>query len=304
MSRVLVTGSQGVLGTALVTELRKRSHDVTGVGRRHGVDTVRADIAEIEQLKDAFSIARPEVCVHLAGEFGRQNGLDYPEQLWRNNCLGTHNVIEVCAHHEVRLVFASSSEAYGDLADSNKLQEVFLDRCSPHFHNEYALTKWTNEKQIGIAVANHGLNATILRFFNVYGPGEHFTPYRSVIAQFIYKALKNLPVTVYTGTSRSFLYVDDWSHAVANVCDTPTTSGEAFNIGSPVDYSLDVVWGMVKDATGTRVKPTCIDSEPHNVRDKHADVGKAQRVFGLQDTVDLKEGITRTVAWQRSIYGC
>src|SRR5882724_4773536 len=166
MSRILVTGSAGTLGTRLVTELRARGHEVTGADLRHWPGEIRTDICEWRQVKKAFLSSRAQICYHLAGEFGRINGDHYWEQLWRTNCIGTKNIIEACRHYHARLIFASSSEAYGDIAErvQDPLQELDLVDLVPSFYNEYALTKWTNEQQIKIAQRNHGLKATILRF--------------------------------------------------------------------------------------------------------------------------------------------
>lgn len=302
--RILVTGSQGTLGRPLVAELRMRGHSVAGADLEHGPYVFRTDIAEARQVERTFAHVRPDVCYHLAGEFGRRNGQEFYEQLWKTNCLGTRNIIESCLEHHTRLIFASSSEAYGSLADEGQLDEWLLDRNVPQFHNEYALTKFTNEQQIRIAIRNDGLDATILRFFNVYGPDEFYTPYRSVICQFIYKMLHAMPITVYTGSSRSFLYVDDWTRVVANVLDVKTVSGEAFNIASPMSYTMDLVYHMVMREVGdTHHQETFIECEDANVRDKRPSIKKATDALGLRGTVTLEEGIRKTVEWMRGEYG-
>jgi len=305
--KILVTGSQGTLGRPLVAELRKRGHQVWGCDLQHDADPdyVRIDVANLGQVIGLFeNVADFDACYHLAGEFGRVNGQEYPAELWRTNCLGTSNIIRACTQNETRLIFASSSEAYGSLADDGQLDESLLDHQLPRFHNDYALTKFTNEQQLRIAIRNDGLDATILRFFNVYGPGEYFTPYRSVICQFIYKMLHAMPITVYTGSSRSFLYVDDWTRVVANVLDVKTVSGEAFNIASPMSYTMDLVYHMImREVGGTHHQETFIECEDANVRDKRPSIKKATDALGLKDTVTLEEGIRKTVEWMRGEYG-
>jgi dTDP-glucose 4,6-dehydratase len=308
--RILVTGSAGTLGGPLVTELRKRGHEVTGADLRHWPGEIRTDVAEPFQIMRTFKRVRPEVCYHLAGEFGRINGEDYVEQLWRTNCLGTRNVIDCCKPFNTRLIFASSSEAYGNIGERTEspLQELDTTDLVPAFYNEYALTKWTNEKQIEIAVSQHKLRATILRFFNVYGPGEYYSDYRSVVCLFIYRALKGLPITVYSETKRSFLYIDDWVQAVANVLDV---TDDTFNIASTRSVTMKALMAMVVNEVveacpGCAVEVansiTWLDTEPHNVRDKVADITKAAKVLGLRDSVSLEEGIRRTVDWMREVY--
>jgi dTDP-glucose 4,6-dehydratase len=298
---VLVTGSQGTLGKPLVTELRKRGHRVWGCGLRHDADLeyVRADIADANRVKHVFNLHDFDACYHLAGEFGRMNGEHYPEALWRTNCLGTRNIIDNCLRRDVHLIFASSSEAYGDIATHRSpLYESDMTVFVPSFYNDYALSKWTNEKQIEMAWRDHGLKTTILRFFNVYGPGEHYNAYRSVVCQFIYRALHGLPITCYSETTRSFLYIDDWTNCVANVlhslpCDT-------FNIASTEQVSMRELLGIVLSEIETDANVTYIDTEPQNVKHKHADVSKAMAQLGLKQSITLAEGIKRTVEWMKA----
>ncbi len=302
--KILITGGNGTLGTPLRQELKRRGHDVWTCGRSHDeYKHIRCDIGESRQVERVFQQIKPDACYHFAGEFGRINGRDYPEQLWKTNCLGTRNVIEQCVEFDTRLIFSSSSEAYGSLADKGKLTEFRLDHEVPRFHNEYALSKWTNEQQIHTAIKNQGLNATILRFFNVYGPGEKYTDYRSVICLFIYRALKNIPVTVYEKTHRSFLFVDDWTTAVANILNVTTKNGEAFNIGSDECVDLASLWDMiVEEVGGTESSVLRVDNETANIADKIPDNLKAQTLFGLEEKTTLREGLKKTVAWMREEY--
>lgn len=303
MSRILITGSLGTLGRVLHRELESRGHEVWGCDLFHDrhARNIRADVSEYRQLSSVFQKVKPEVCYGLAAEFGRRNGQEFAEQLWRNNCIGTHNVIEMCKRYECRLIFASSSEAYGGLAASEKeLKENILDYEVPAFFNEYSLSKWTNERQIQIAQLRHGLKATILRFFNVFGPGEYYSDYRSVVCLFIYRALKGLPITVYSETRRSFLYIDDWVRAVANVLDVPD---DTFNIASTRSVTMAELWSMIRVIIGGDMFPvTWSKTESYNVRDKIANVDKAARLLGLTDSVSLEEGIKRTVEWMRKTY--
>lgn len=307
--KILITGGTGTLGKPLATELTKRGHDVWTCGRSHGeYKHIRCDVAEARQVESVFQQVKPDVCYHFAAEFGRINGQHYPEQLWKTNCLGTRNVIESCLDHDTRLIFSSSSEAYGDLADTGRLVEYRLDKEVPRFHNEYALSKWTNEQQIQTAIKNQGLNATILRFFNIYGPGEKYSEYRSVVCLFIYRALRDMPVTVYTGTHRSFLFVDDWAAAVANVVDAAAENGEAFNIGSEEYVDLATLWDAVVEVVGG-TEPGAVASpvlriknEVSNIADKLPDIRKAKTRLGMKESVTLREGLKRTADWMRSEY--
>ena len=308
--KILVTGSRGTLGTKLVAELRRRGHDVHGVDLDHCDDlqTYRCDVRESRQVIRAFEKVRPEVVYHLAAEFGRNNGEEYYEQLWTSNCLGTRNIIEACLKFDSHLVFASSSEAYGELElpeDKNALHEDLLLDHVPVFHNEYALSKWTNEKQIQIAIKNRQLSATILRFFNAYGPGESYHPYRSVVCLFIYRLLFGHPITIYRNYHRVFMYVDDWARTVSNVADTYTAypSGEIFNIGGLEYRSIEDLHAMLMDCIGqSSSEVTFLEKEAANVTNKKPDNTKAIQMLGHNPSILLAEGLPLTVEWMKKKY--
>lgn len=303
--RVLITGSQGVLGNALKHELRSRSHTVFGCDLHHSDDPqeIRADIADRHQLEHAFVASDPAVVYHLAGEFGRLNGARFPAELWRTNCTGTHNVVELCNLWGSHLVFASSSEAYGDLADHQVLSESLLTNHVPRFSNEYALTKYTNEKQIEIGL-DRGLSATILRFFNAYGPGEHYSPYRSVVCLFVYRLLHNLPITVYRNYRRVFMYIDDWARTVAGVADRykALPNGEVFNIAGVESRTVEELAELIMGLTGSQSQIEYQSKEVANVTDKRPDIDKARAMLGHDPVITLEQGIPLTIEWMRQRY--
>lgn len=305
--RILITGSQGTLGQILAAELRNRGHEVYGIDQMHGEGPQhwRCDIANYREVERNFKYLRPTIVYHLAAEFGRMNGEHYYEKLWINNAIGTRNIIEACLKHQSHLVFASSSEAYGTLADSNELQEELLNYKVPKFHNEYALSKWTNEKQIQIAMPR-GLKATILRFFNAYGPGERYSPYRSVVCLFIYRLMKGLPITIYRNYHRVFMYVTDWSKTVANVADRLEFlhNGDVFNIGGREYCSVEVLADkIVKLLGGSNSHMEYLDKEKANITNKRPNIDRAIMHLGHNPATTLDVGLPLTIEWMRKEYG-
>ena len=305
--RILVTGSQGTLGIPLVHELRERGHTVFGMDLAHHDHEyeLRGDVREARQVDACFEASTPELVYHLAAEFGRRNGQQYGEQLWTTNSLGTHNVIHTCVKHNAHLVFASSSEAYGDGADVPGL--IHEDRMTTHvpkFHNEYALTKWTGEKQIEIARQHHGLHATVLRFFNVYGPGEHYSPYRSVVCLFVYRMLHRLPIIIYRGGWRDFLYVGDWTRTVANAADrTNMLDGAFINIGGDDFLSVEELAELVMLKTGYDLTPNYREAERANVQIKRPALERAYALLGHECRIGLNDGLDHTIEWMKEVYG-
>lgn len=295
--RILVTGSEGFLGRHLVRELRSKGHYVFGCDLIHSIDpeSARADIAEYRQVAPLFEMEFD--CVYnLAAEFGRKNGQNYYEQMWRSNVVGTRNIIDLCIKHDVRLIHASSSEAYGDgWGDNHILRESDLNQKVPEFHNEYALSKYTNEHQIAIA-RERGLRSTTLRFFNAYGPGEYYSPYRSVVCLFIYSVLHGLPITVYLNYHRSFMYIDDWSRTVSRVCDGVCPE-PVYNIAGEEYTSVEELFKIVSDYIDIPTTVSYRDKEEFQIQNKRADISLARRDLSHGCLTPLRDGIEKTIDW-------
>jgi dTDP-glucose 4,6-dehydratase len=325
--RILITGSEGTIGKPLQKELRRCGHDVFCCDLMHTSEPfyMRADISERRELSFVFSNARPGLVFHLAAEFGRQNGESYFERMWRTNVIGTQNVIRECIAHDSRLVFASSSEAYGraDLyaRQEEDFKEEWLDRFAPEFHNQYALSKWTNERQIFMAARNEELKAIVLRLFNIYGPGEFYTPYRSVVCLLLYRLLKGLPVTVYENSFRSHLYVQDWAEWVAQIAQgeilsvitrkaspwpgSGSSGVPVFNLGGVEYESTMALKNRIVEIIGgsSSAVVTVLREEYANIASKMPDISLARNWLQYAPKTTLQEGLARTAAWMRKTYG-
>ncbi len=301
--RILVTGSLGTLGRPLVVELRERGHEVWGTDLTHHGDPqyTRSDVANFAQLSRAFEAAQPDAVYHLAAEFGRLNGEQYTEQLWRSAMVGTRNVLELSSAHDAHLLFASSSEVYGE-AEEDLLDEELTDRQVIFHPNEYALSKWANERQIlAFREWNPELRATRLRFFNAYGPGEPYNPYRSVVALFCAKALANEPLPVFRGYYRTFMYIDDFIPTLANVCEADLHY-DVYNIGGTdfrsVEELAQIVNNEIADGQG---EIDLIPEDLHNVRSKRPDITRAREDLGHNPQVTLEDGVPPTAEWMRGL---
>jgi dTDP-glucose 4,6-dehydratase len=142
-----------------------------------------------------------------------------------------------------------------------------------------------------------------VRLFNTYGPGEHYSGYRSAVCLFVYRALHDLPYRVHTGHRRTSSYVDDTARTLANITDR-FKPGEVYNIAGTEHHDMKTVSDIVLRQLG---KPddlvTYLGPEAHTTRDKLVTAEKARRDLDHHETVGLEEGIARTIAWQREVYG-
>jgi dTDP-glucose 4,6-dehydratase len=301
--KILVTGGMGAVGKPLSEELRRRGHEVWIADRMHShePDYIRCDVGEFHQIERLFDRAEFDYVYHLAAEFGRRNGEDFYENLWKTNAIGTKNIIRMQERLKFRVIFTSSSEVYGDYRQV--MREDVMDKVAIRQMNDYAMTKWVNEMQILNSADKFGTETVRVRLFNTYGPGEYYSEYRSAICVFIYKALHGLPYTVYTRHKRTSSYIDDTARTLANIVEN-FKSGEVYNIAGSELHDMKRASDIILDYLG---KDDSLveyrEEEAATTLDKKVDVSKAIRDLKHQSTVPLEEGIPRTIDWQKEVYG-
>ncbi len=298
--KILVTGALGAVGMPLVDELRKRGHEVWLADKPHYHDPnyIRCDVSEYRQCERMFC-RKYDFVYHLAAEFGRNNGEDFYETLWKSNAIGTKNILRFQERMKFRLIFTSSSEIYGDY--EGVMKEDVPMKTPIRQLNDYAITKWVNELQILNSADRFGTETVRLRLFNTYGPGEHYSNYRSVICLFVYRALHKMPYTVFTRHHRTFSWIDDTVKAMANIVDS-FKAGEVYNISGDEYVPVKEASDMILEQLGMDDSlVNYVDVESHNTLNKKSDNSKSKRDLKYKETVKLKEGIARTIEWQKKV---
>jgi dTDP-glucose 4,6-dehydratase len=304
MARILVTGGLGFIGFNLVPELSKRGHEVWISDKKHyhGSHYLRCDISEFRQVENLLAEGEFDFVYHLAAEFGRRNGEDFYETLWKTNAVGTKNMLRMQERLKFRVIFTSSSEVYGDYG--GMMNEDVMENVAIRQLNDYAMSKWVNEMQILNSADKFGTETVRVRLFNTYGPGEYYSEYRSAICVFIYRALHNSPYIVYTKHKRTSSYIDDTVRTLANVVEN-FKPGEVYNIAGKELHDMRSVSDIILNYLG---KDDGLveyrDVEQATTLEKRADISKAIRDLGHQSTVSREDGIARTIEWQKEVYGC
>lgn len=313
--KILVTGSKGVIGQKLVRKLEKKGYNVFGVDIQHHPGEVgyiqsmsnenwvysRCDIGEYRQIERVIKKVGPfDIVYNCAAEFGRWNGEDYYEQMWKSNLIGLKNIIRLQEELRFKLVHFSSSEVYGDYDDI--MSEEVMDKHEIKQLNDYAISKWANEMQIRNSMKMFNTETVIIRLFNTYGPGEYYHPYRSVNCKFCYHALNNLPIVVYKGHYRSSTYVDDCVSTLANICEN-FIPGRVYNIGSnqfhDIETLADLIWNYT---SASRDLIEYRDSEVLTTKIKKVDISLAIKELNHKETINLEEGVKKTIDWMRDYY--
>jgi dTDP-glucose 4,6-dehydratase len=314
--RILVTGGLGTVGAGLVSELRSRSHEVVSCDLQHHSDEIgfglrtdvanpqyaRCDIGEFRQIERVIERTGPfDYVYNCAAEFGRWNGEDFYEQLWRTNAVGTKNIIRLQERLGFRLIHFSSSEVYGDWPDV--MVETVMDQHEVKQLNDYAMTKWVNEMQIRNSALQHGAESVVVRLFNTYGPGEYYSPYRSVNCRFLYCALHGLPWVVFRGHYRTSTYLADTVRTLANISEN-FKPGETYNIGGNSLHSIEELADIILNITGA--DPSLVeyrDSEILTTMTKRVDTSKSERDLDHKNSYSLPDGMRITADWMRQVYG-
>jgi len=307
---ILVTGGAGFIGSNLVQELLK--YDVKEViivdnfssgskwllPESEKIEVYQGDVLNDEVLKRAFS-KRPDVVFHLAAHFANQNSIDHPETDLLVNGLGTLKVLEYAQIANVeRVVFAGSGcSIYGHDAPLPLKEEL---PPSMHLDTPYQIHKLLGELYAFFFHDYYDLPVSIVRYFNVYGPGELPGKYRNVIPNFIYWAMKGKPLPI-TGTgeeTRDFTFVKDAVKATLKAAVIEEAIGEAFNIASGTETKIIDIANKINELTGN---PAGVTYKPRRDWDRssrrRASVEKAKKVLGYNPETSIEKGLEKTVEW-------
>lgn len=313
--KILVTGGLGAVGSYLVTELRSRGHEVYICDLKHHHDPyyIRCDVGKFSQVQRMWTGGgwphgykngvKFDYVYHLAAEFGRWNGEDHYETLWESNAIGTKNILRMQEKEGFKAIYFSSSEVYGDF--EGVMAEDVMDKYEIRQMNDYAISKWVNEMQVMNSAQQFNTESVRVRLFNTYGPGEPYSPYRSVICLFTYRALHNMPYTIYKGYKRTSTYITDMARTLGNISEN-FKPGEVYNIGGNDFHSIEEASDIILELTGKKDMASKLvsykDEEILTTRQKLVDCQKAVRDLDHKCTVKLREGIANTIDWMKQYY--
>ena len=309
MSRILVTGGAGFIGSHLVDRLLADGSSVTvldnlSTGSRENVPGeatfVEGDVGNRALVAEVVADGGFDAVLHIAGQASIRLSFAEPEVDLRTNVVGTVNVLRACVEAGVpRLVNASSMTAYGE-PDVIPTPETVA--CVPVSY--YGVTKYAAERYAHVTGARPDVDlaVTSLRMFNVYGPRQSIgNPYQGVLAIFIGNVLRGEPITIHgDGTqTRDFVFVEDVVDAWLRVLVTRETEATVLNVGSGVETSVNELADAVLAAFGESRDSWEIRHEDVQLGDQLracADVA-AMTSLGWSPRTWLPEGIRQTVEW-------
>lgn len=315
---VMITGGSGFVGSHLVELLLAQDCEV------HVFDKVpldhAANLATCKNhpllhytqgdLRDGDAVRayfRPEAsCLyHLASVVGVRHYMNDPMQLIDVVVGGTRTLLDLAVKHETRVLFTSTSEIYGKNPkvpwaedDDRVLGPASIDRWS------YSSSKAVCEHMLYALHRSSGLKFSIVRFFNAYGPRQNPI---YVVSQSIYRAIRGERPFLYDDgqQTRCFTYIDDIVRGVREAANNPKAVGEAFNLGNPIEITMQEIVNMVLSEVGTSIgwekfeTQTEYGSVYEDIPRRIPNIDKANQLLNWKPEIPVAEGITRTVSWAR-----
>lgn len=303
--KALVTGGAGFVGAHVVRLLLEAGHSVAvlddlSAGRPErvppGVALHRVAVEDEARVDGVLAEERPQAVFHLAAQVDVQVALGDPLRDLTVNGLGSVVLLEACRRHGVeQVVYASSAAVYGEPERLPLGEEA---RCRPL--SPYGASKLAAEGYFWVYAQSLGLKATILRFANVYGPGQEARAEGGVVASFAARAAQGQPPRIFGSgaQTRDFVYVTDVARAGLAALEGP---GGLFNVGTGREASvLELARLFLEEADLPGLEPLFEEARPGEIDRSALDPARAQAVLGWEPQVDLREGVARTLAWARA----
>ncbi|MCM2256469.1 MAG: NAD-dependent epimerase/dehydratase family protein [Vicinamibacteria bacterium] len=309
--RILLTGGAGFIGTALARRLldandvvvfdngHRDSLGSSGLVGHPRLSRIKGDVLDLAAMREA--VKGCQVVIHLAAIAGVDTVLKMPVTTMQVSLIGTANALEAAreAGSVERFVDFSTSEVFGSYAYKVREGDVTTLGAVGEARWTYAVSKLATEHLAHNYHVQYGLPALSIRPFNIFGPGQVG---EGAIHRFIVRALGGEPLDIHNdgGQIRAWCYIDDIVEAVLLTLEKPEAVGQAFNVGNPraVCTIYDLAQRIVR-LSGSRSEIRFVSWPNADVELRVPDIEKARKLLGYEPTVDLEEGLLRTIAWYR-----
>jgi UDP-glucose 4-epimerase len=304
VARVLVTGGGGFIGSNLVRALLERGDEVRvldnfSTGSRSNleglnVEVVEGELRSYERVHNA--VRGTDVVFHLGALVSVPRSVQDPLTSSAVNVEGTLNVLLAARDEGVRrVVYSSSSSVYGTRRDLPVTEDQPPDPLSP-----YGVAKLAAERYcVSFARVYESFETVVVRYFNVFGPRQSpHSQYAAVIPLFITAIANGMPIRVEGDGEqrRDFTYVANVVDGTLRAADADGANGRIFNVAASAPVSVNQVADTIGAILGKPVERRFEPPRPGDIRDSWADVTAARTVLGWEPTVDLEDGLRRTIA--------
>jgi len=314
MSRILITGGAGFIGSHLVDRLLADGHRIlaldnlfTGHLRNisHLAGHERFRFIKHDVTEYIYVDGTLDAIIHLASLPSPVDYLREPIKTLKVGALGTHKALGLARTHKARFLLASTSEVYGD-PQVHPQPETYWGNVNPIGpRGVYDESKRFAEAMTMAYHRYHGIDTRICRIFNTYGPRMRADDGR-VVTNFIAQALRGLPLTVYDDGSRtrSFCYVSDLVEGIVRLLDSGEV--EPVNLGNPREMTVLEFAKIVLRLTGGTSKIEFVSPKDERTKDdpntRQPDITRARQGLGWEPKVSLEDGLQRSIEYFRNLF--
>lgn len=310
MSKTIVAGGAGFIGSHLCDYLIEKGHSVTAVdnlitGSKKNIEhlLVNPNFTFIEKdiVEKTFDESA-DFIFHLASPASPIDYQNHPEETLLANSQGTLNVLNLAKETKAKVLIASTSEIYGDPKESPQKETYWGNANSFGPRACYDESKRFAEAATYVFLNKHNVDARIVRIFNTYGPRMQKDDGR-VISNFINQCLRGEFITIYGegNQTRSFCYVSDMVEGIYNAMFSDNTKGEIFNLGNPEEYSMLDLSVKIKQMTNSQSETVYKPLPQDDPKQRRPDITKAKEYLNWEPKVSVGQGLQRTIEYYRSL---
>jgi UDP-glucuronate decarboxylase len=302
--KILVTGAAGFLGSHLSETFLSQGHEVIGVDNFYTGS--KENIKHLFPNSD-FEIIRHDVTLPLFLEVDAIANLacpaspvhyqKHPVQTLKTSVLGMTNMLGIAKRLGIKILQASTSEVYGDPSISPQVEEYWGNVNPIGIRACYDEGKRVAETLLFDYHRQYGIEIKVARIFNTYGPRMQIDDGR-VVTNFIVQALRGEPITIYGDGSqtRSFCYVDDLVKGLSSLLHSPTEVSGPINLGNPREFTMIELANEVLRQTNSKSVIEFRDLPGDDPKQRRPDISKAQEILGWNPSIELEEGLARTIS--------
>jgi len=308
LSKILVAGGSGFIGSHIVDRLIEEDMEVIVLDNlytgqlefiEHQKDNknfhfVRGDVRNFNLVKHL--VKDVDAVFNEAAVVSVPRSIEDPVLANEVNVGGALNLLKACLDSGVkRFVQASSASVYGNTRTLPISEDLPPKPISP-----YAVSELAAESYAKVFCTAYGLETVCLRYFNVYGPRQTFSPYSGVITIFVNQLLRNQqPIVFGDGEqTRDFVYVEDVVNANMLALTKKEVKGEVFNIATGVATTINkLVWNLQEIMSKKHLKPIHKPPRQGDIRHSYASIEKARKILEYEPKFSLKKGLTKLVEW-------
>ena len=302
---IIITGGLGFIGSKLIKKLIKNYKIIvldnfytSSVKKIDGIKVIKCDLTNYNSLKK-INIKKVSCVIHLAGQSSGPKSFQIPELDLKLNLLSTINVVNFCKLRKIKkIIFSSTFTVYGDIKNKEKLSED--EKCDPK--SFYAISKYASEKYLTQLCKKYKIRWNILRFFNVYGPGQDLSRKDQGIVSIFLDLIRNNNKIAVQGSLNRFrdlIYIDDVINSIVLLVKDRNHANEIYNVGTGKKTTVKKLINKISKLyqKDKKLKISFSKPTPGDLLGCYANIKKIKKHLNFQPSTDLSKGLKLFKEW-------